>query len=90
MWVALAVLLHTTRVENLEVTNTMPDPASNKPEDSIEAPGRKLAYLPAVMGEYVLDVEKRLAQLRDLLAQERWAFQRTNITKAIKMYESGA
>jgi hypothetical protein len=64
----------------------MPDPTNTS-----EIPGRKkLTFLPAVVGEYVLDVDKRLAELRDLLTQERWEFQRTNITKAIEMYESGA
>jgi hypothetical protein len=68
----------------------MPEPTSGNLEDSIEAPKPKLKFSPAVVGEYILDVEERLALLRDLLSQERWAFQRTNINKAIEMYESGA
>lgn len=67
----------------------MSSPSTN-PEDATVKPGRKLTFLPAVTGEYVLDVEKRLAELRDVLAEERWAFQRTNALKAIEMYVSVA
>ena len=65
-------------------------PATNNPHPHIEIPRWKLAFRPAVEPEYIVDIKKHIAELRDMLAQERWASQKTDITKAIEMYESGA
>lgn len=65
-------------------------PPTTAPSDAPAPPSHKLTFLPAITGEYIIDVPERLAELRDVLAQERWAFQHTNVRKAIEMYESGA
>ena len=52
-------------------------------------PREPLEFSPGVQGTFTYPVEDRLAELREALGQERWAHQRKNITKAIKMYEDG-
>ena len=51
-------------------------------------PGYPLEFSPCMRGTFTYPVEDRLAELREVLGQERWAHQRKNITKAIKMYEN--